>query len=201
MKKIVIATNNKKKLAELSRILLPLGVDAVTAKEIGIDLGEVEENGTTFAENAFIKAKSAFDLLKGEYCVVADDSGLCVDALDGRPGVYSARYGGEGLTDSDRVMKLLEEMKDVNVNDRQAHFKCCICAVMNDGSVLNAQGECQGYISTFPVGDGGFGYDPVFMVGEKSFSQLTDAEKDKLSHRGNALREFKLKLEDYLEGN
>lgn len=197
--KFVVATNNKKKLLELNRILIPLGIDAVTAKEIGIDLGDVEENGATFDENSYIKAKSAFDLLKGEYCVVADDSGLCVDALDGAPGVYSARYGGEGLSDIDRYNKLLDDMKDVPQGKRSAHFACSICAVMTDGFVIRAFGKCDGTIGTEPIGEGGFGYDPVFMVGDKSFSQLTADEKDKCSHRGNALREFNVKLEKYLE--
>lgn len=200
MEQFVIATNNKKKLIELNRILLPLGINAVTAKDVGVDLGDVEENGSTFAENAYIKAKSAYDLLNGKYSVVADDSGLCVDALDGRPGIYSARFGGEGLTDADRVDKLLTEMKDVNDNNRQAHFACSICAVMTDNTVITAQGECNGKIGYTPVGDGGFGYDPIFMVGDKSFSQLSADEKDKCSHRGNALRIFKTKLQEYMEG-
>lgn len=200
MKQFVVATNNKKKLVELNRILVPLGINAVTAKDIGVDLGDLEENGVTFAENAYIKAKSAFDLLNGKYCVVADDSGLCVDALSGRPGIYSARYGGEGLSDSDRVDKLLSEMKDISDENRQAHFMCSICAIMNDGTVITADGKCNGKIGYNPVGDGGFGYDPVFMVGDKSFSELSAEEKDKCSHRGNALRLFKVKLEEYLEG-
>ncbi len=199
MTKFVIATNNKKKLVELSRILTPLGIEAVTAKDIGIDLGDVDENGTTFFENAYIKAKSAFDLLGGEYCVVADDSGLCVDALDGAPGIFSARYGGEGLTDEDRVDKLLNELKDVPSDKRQAHFACAICAIMTDETIISAYGKSNGFIGYEPVGEGGFGYDPVFMVSDKSFSQLTDDEKDLCSHRGHALREFKVKLEEFLE--
>lgn len=199
--KFVVATNNKKKLKELNRILIPLGIDAVTAKDVNVDLGDVEENGTTFEENAYIKAKSAFDLLNGEYCVVADDSGLCVDALGGKPGVFSARYGGEGLSDIDRYNKLLSDMKDVAEKDRGAYFACSICAIMTDGTVVRAFGKCDGMISFSPVGEGGFGYDPVFMVGDKSFSQLSADEKDKCSHRGNALRELKLKLEEYLEVN
>lgn len=197
--KFVIATNNKKKLLELKRILQPLGIDVVTANEIGVDLGDVDENGTTFAENSYIKAKSAFDLLNGEYSVVADDSGLCVDALDGRPGVYSARYGGEGLDDVGRYQKLLSDMVNVPSDKRTAHFACSICAIMTDNTVITAQGKCEGKISYEPIGDGGFGYDPVFMVLGKSFSQLTDEEKDMCSHRGKALRAFKNKLEKYLE--
>ncbi len=199
MYKFVLATNNKKKLAELSRILEPLSIEAVTPKEIGVDLGDVEENGETFSQNAYIKAKSAFDLLNGEYCVVADDSGLCVDILGGKPGVYSARYGGEGLDDVGRYQKLLSDMKDVPCGKRSAHFACCICAIMTDGKVIEAQGKCDGVIGTEPVGDGGFGYDPIFIVNGKSFSQLTDEEKDLYSHRGNALRLFKKKIETYLE--
>lgn len=199
MDKFVIATNNKKKLIELNRILVPLGIDAVTAGDIGVDLGDVEENGNTFSENAYIKAKSAFDLLSGKYCVVADDSGLCVDALDGRPGVYSARYGGDGLDDTDRYNLLLKEMADVEIDKRQAHFACSICAIMTDGTVITADGKCNGTIGYSPVGEGGFGYDPIFMVGDKSFSQLTADEKDECSHRGNALRVLKDKLVEYLE--
>lgn len=197
--KFVLATNNKKKLVEMERILSPLSIDVVTAKDIGVDLGDVEENGTTFAENAYIKAKSAFDLLNGEYCVVADDSGLCVDALGGRPGIFSARYGGEGLTDIDRYYKLLEELADVEKDKRQAHFSCAISAIMNDGTVISAEGKCEGTIGYEPLGLEGFGYDPIFMVGDKSFAQLTSKEKDERSHRGNALRCFKKKLEEYLE--
>ncbi len=199
--KFLVATNNKKKLVELNRILKPLSIDAVSAKDIDVDLGEVDENGTTFEENAYIKAKSAFDLLNGEYCVVADDSGLCVDALDGKPGVFSARYGGEGLNDVERYNKLLDDIIDVPENKRDAHFACSICAIMKDGTVITASGECNGRIGLAPVGEGGFGYDPVFMVGDKSFSQLSAEEKDECSHRGIALREFKSKLEKYLEEN
>lgn len=197
--KFVLATNNKKKLVEMKRILNPLGVEVVTARDIGVELLDVEENGTTFEENSYIKAKAAFDLLKGEYCVVADDSGLCVDALDGKPGVFSARYGGEGLSDFDRVEKLLADMKDVPKNKRNAHFACVISAIMTDGNVIVSKGICEGEIGFSPVGDGGFGYDPVFMVGDRSFSQFSDEEKDEYSHRGNALRLFKEKLLEYLE--
>ena len=197
--KFVLATNNKKKLAEMSRILTPLGFDVVTAKEIGVDLGDEEENGTTFTENAYIKAKSAFDLVNGQYCVMADDSGLCVDALSGKPGIFSARYGGEGLDDVGRYRKLLEDMSEIEEGKRQAHFACSICAIMNDGTVITAEGKCEGEIGFAPLGDGGFGYDPIFIVHDKSFSQLSDEEKDMCSHRGNALRVLKEKLEKYLE--
>ncbi|MBQ4129294.1 MAG: RdgB/HAM1 family non-canonical purine NTP pyrophosphatase [Ruminococcus sp.] len=197
--KFLIATNNKKKLDELNRILAPLGVDAVTAKEVGVDLSSVEENGSTFSENAYIKAKAAFDMVEGKYCVVADDSGLCVDALDGRPGVYSARYGGENATDKDKINKLLSELDGVPTEERGANFTCSICAIMSSGDVITSQGICYGEIATSPVGDCGFGYDPIFMVKNKSFAQLSNDEKDKLSHRGKALRQFKDKLVKFME--
>ena len=130
--KFIIASNNKKKLVELERILNPLGINAVTPKEEGITLDDVEENGTTFAENAFLKANAAY--LKTGLPAVADDSGLCVDALDGRPGVYTARYGGEGLTDEERYIKLLDEMKNVDDDKRSAHFTSSICCILPDGS-------------------------------------------------------------------
>ena len=164
--KFIIASNNKKKLVELERILNPLGINAVTPKEEGITLDDVEENGTTFAENAFLKANAAY--LKTGLPAVADDSGLCVDALDGRPGVYTARYGGEGLTDEERYIKLLDEMKNVDDDKRSAHFTSSICCILPDGSKITAEGICEGKIGYEPIGKDGFGYDPIFMFGDKS---------------------------------
>ena len=125
--KFIIATNNNKKLIELSRILNPLGIEAVSAKEMGVKLDDVEETGTTFSENAFIKANAALNLTN--IPAIADDSGLCVDCLDGRPGIYSARYAGENATDSDRIAKLLDEMKDVPKDKRTAHSVSAIACV------------------------------------------------------------------------
>lgn len=201
MQKFIIATNNKNKLSELNRILQPLGFDAVTAGEVGVDLGDVEETGTTFAENAYIKAKSAYALTGGKYCVIADDSGLCVDSLDGRPGVFSARYAGEGASDAEKIQKLLFEMKNVSDDKRTAHFVCSICCIMDDEHIITADGICNGYISHAPDGDNGFGYDPVFTVDGVPFAKLTPEQKDKLSHRGNALRLLREKLIEYLEVN
>lgn len=160
--KFIIASNNKKKLAELERILNPLGINAVTPKEEGITLDDVEENGTTFAENAFLKANAAY--LKTGLPAVADDSGLCVDALDGRPGVYTARYGGEGLTDEERYIKLLDEMKNVDDDKRSAHFISSICCILPDGSKITAEGICEGKIGYEPIGKDGFGYDPILCL-------------------------------------
>ena len=186
MKEYIIATNNKKKLTEIKRILAPLGIVPVTAADKGIDLGDVEETGSTFAENAYIKAKAAFDICG--LPVIADDSGLCVDALDGRPGIYSARYGGHDSPYSVKINMLLDEMKDVAENDRSAHFSCAVCCILRSGEVIAVEGRCNGKIAYEPAGDGGFGYDPIFTVDGKSFASLTDGEKDRLSHRGNALR-------------
>ena len=194
--KFIMATNNAHKVVELSRILKPLGIDVVSAKEAGIVLDEVEETGTTFAENAFLKANAAFK--KTGIASVADDSGLSVDALSGRPGVYSARYAGENATDADRYNKLLDEMKDIPDEKRSAHFTCAICCILPDGHKIEVEGVCNGKIAFEPQGDGGFGYDPVFICNGKSYAQLTAEEKDALSHRGNALRKLKAELDRYL---
>ncbi len=193
--KFIIATNNQKKLIELERILKPLGIEAVSAKEAGVILDDVEETGTTFAENAFLKADAAYQ--KTGMPAVADDSGLSVDALDGKPGVYSARYAGENATDKDRYTKLLDEMKNIPDEKRTAHFTSSICCILQDGTKIQAEGRCDGKIAFEPLGDSGFGYDPVFMYGDKSYAQLTSDEKDKISHRGKALRMLQEKLKEH----
>ena len=195
MTEFIIATNNEKKLIELDRILNPLGIRAVTAKSKGISLDDVEENGTTFRENARIKAQAAF-----ERCgcpVIADDSGLCVDALDGRPGVYSARYGGKELGYQGKIDMLLSEME--GKVDRSAHFSCAICCILGPDKMIEVEGRCDGTIAYAPSGDGGFGYDPVFLVDGVSFASIPSERKDALSHRGNALRMLRDELmkEDY----
>ena len=190
--KFVIATHNKHKLQELQRILTPLGIEAVTA-----DLSEVEETGTTFAENACLKAKAACK--ETGLPAVADDSGLEVDALDGRPGVYSARYAGEGATDAQRIEKLLGELSEVPAEKRGARFISAICCVFPNGDILRAEGDCPGSIAFAPAGEDGFGYDPIFLCGEKTFAQMTAAEKDAVSHRGKALEKFNLVLKEYLK--
>lgn len=195
----IIASNNKKKLVELKRILTPLGINAVTANEIGINLDEVEETGLTFAENAYLKAKSACEL--SGLPAVADDSGLSVDALDGRPGVYSARYCGENATDLDRINKILEELSNIPDEQRTAHFTSSVCCVYPNGNKITAEGKCFGKIAFEPVGDNGFGYDPVFIYNNKSFAQMSAEEKDIISHRGIALRRFYEELTKYLEEN
>lgn len=195
--KFIMATNNAHKVIELSRILLPLGIDVVSAKDAGITLDDVEETGTTFAENAFLKANAAF--IKTGMPAVADDSGLCVDALDGRPGIYSARYGGDGATDSEKNIKLLDELKNVCDKDRTAHFTSAICCILEDGTRIDVEGICKGKIAFEPHGNGGFGYDPIFMCGQKCYAELSGEEKDAISHRGIALRKLKAELEKILK--
>lgn len=193
----IIATNNQKKRVELDRILNPLGIEAVTAEQAGISLEEVEETGTTFEENAELKAVAACNL--SGLPAVADDSGLMVDALDGAPGVYSARYAGEGATDEDRIQKLLDEMKEVPAEKRTAQFVSAVCCVFPDGSKITARGECPGSIAFSPVGQDGFGYDPVFVTSKgKTYAELSAEEKDAISHRGIALRGLAEKLKAVL---
>lgn len=195
----IIATHNKDKLVELSRILQPLGIEAVTDRDLGIELPEVEENGTTFAENAYLKAASA--CAATGLPAIADDSGIAVDALNGGPGIYSARYGGPDATDKDRNYKLLGELEGLPTEQRGAHYVCAVCCVFPDGSEpLTAEGYMYGYIGTEERGERGFGYDPLFVVKDgKTVAELTDEEKDAISHRGNALREFRKVLLEKLE--
>ena len=189
--KFIIATHNKKKLAEMERILNPIGIEVSTAQ-----LQEVDETGTTFAENAYLKANAACK--ETGLPAIADDSGLAVDALNGAPGIYSARYAGEHATDLQKMEKLLYELKDVPKEKRTARFVCSICCVFPNGDYITAEGTCEGTIAFELTGDGGFGYDPIFLVGEQSFGQLSDEEKDRMSHRGKALMLFSQKLQEYL---
>lgn len=193
----IVATHNMKKLKELSRILLPLGIDAVTDRDLGLALTEAEETGSTFEENAFLKASLA--CRESGLPAVADDSGLCVDALDGAPGLYSARFAGEGASDEDKINKLLAALEGLPREQRTARFVSAICCVFPDGETLYARGECEGEIAFEPSGEGGFGYDPVFLHEGKSFATMTAEEKDAVSHRGRSLRAFSDVLKTYLE--
>lgn len=190
---IVIASNNKGKVAEIKDILKDLNMEIYSLKDKGIDI-EIEETGETFEENAFIKAEEIFKLTNS--IVVADDSGLEVDALNGEPGVYSARYAGENATDKETYEKLLQVMEDVPDDKRTARFVSVVAVILPDGTKKSLRGECVGTIIREPKGEGGFGYDPVFFVPEfgKTFSELTLEEKNRVSHRGKAF----LKLKDYL---
>ena len=192
---IVLATRNQGKVRELAEPLRAFGL-RVVGLDAFPDLPEVEETGTTFEENALLKAREVSK--RTGLVAIADDSGLEVDALNGAPGVYSARYGGEGLDDKGRYMLLLNSMRGQTT--RKAHFACAIACAFPNGDELTAQGQCDGAIAFAPMGEGGFGYDPVFLVPEKgkTFGQLTAEEKSAISHRGKALRDFSEKLATYL---
>ena len=181
----------------MQEILAELGVEVVLQSEVGLDL-EPEETGETFLENASIKAKAVM-----EGCglpAIADDSGLCVDALGGGPGVHSARYGGQE-SDKARYMLLLNNMR--GALSRSAHFHSTIVCCFPNGDTISAEGDCHGTIAFAPMGEGGFGYDPVFFVPEKrkTFGQLSAEEKNAISHRGKALRAFAVELKNYMENH
>ncbi len=193
--KLVLASQNKKKLVEMNDILSGLGIEVCSQAEAGVNL-EPEETGTTFEENSLIKARAVMEA--SGLPAIADDSGLCVDALKGAPGVYSARYGGDGLDDVARYRLLLENMQ--GQMPRTAKFVSVITCCFPNGDVITARGECPGTIAFAAMGEGGFGYDPVFFVPplKKTFAQLTPEEKNAISHRGKALKIFQEKLEAYL---
>ena len=194
--RFVLATHNPGKLREMGEILKDFGIEVVSPRDLGITV-DVEETGTTFAENAMLKAKAICKA--ANLPAIADDSGLCVDALGGAPGVYSARYGGEGLDDKGRYMLLLSSLRGAPT--RAAHFTCAVACAFPNGDTLTAEGRCDGSIAYAPLGEGGFGYDPVFLLPGtgKTFGQLTQEEKSAVSHRGRALKDFAGKLEAYLK--
>ncbi len=187
-KSIVLATNNRHKCEEFSRILSPLGYEVLSLSDCNI-ISNPKEDADSFEGNALIKARA----IKYDGAVMADDSGLCVEALGGEPGVHSARYAGEGASATECNEKLLKILE--NEQNRKAYFCCVIVLIDEEKKEHIFRGECHGEIAYKPSGDGGFGYDPIFMVGEKSFAQLDDGEKDSISHRGNATK----KLEEYLK--
>lgn len=193
--KVVVATRNQHKLTEFSRILIPLGYELVSQEEVCPGI-EVEEDGETFLENARKKALAIFR--RTGMPAIADDSGLCVDALGGAPGVHSARYAdGEGAGHDDKAnnRKLLRELSDLPMEQRTARFVSAIAFVMGEGDILECEGTCEGHIAFAEQGDNGFGYDPLFLVEGGSFATLTGEEKDRISHRGNALRKLQALLE------
>ena len=195
--KMVISTQNQGKIREFARLFASLNAQVYSINEL-VPNHHVEETGTTFLENACLKARAAHK--ETGLISIADDSGLCVDALNGAPGVYSARFGGEGLTDAQRVDKLLDAMKEVkDPKDRTARFVCAICCVLPNGEEIHIQESCEGVLDFAPHGEGGFGYDPIFLVGEKSFSQISGEEKDKISHRGKAVRKFVAALKEHMK--
>jgi len=192
--KLILASHNQKKIAELRRILHPMGFEVISPGDAGV-LSDAEETGKTFAENARIKALDIYR--KTGLPTVADDSGLCVDALGGRPGVHTALYGGEYLPYDEKMALLLSELNGLPQDKRTARFCCAICCVLPGGDLIETYGECEGWIAFEPAGSGGFGYDPIFMIGDKSFGETPPGEKDALSHRSVALRQLEKKLREY----
>ena len=195
--KFVLASQNKHKLEEMQAILSAHGVEAVLQSDLGLHV-DVEETGDTFAENALLKAKAVMEA--SGLPAIADDSGVCCDALSGAPGVYSARYGGPELDDAGRYRLLLANMQGAKT--RAAHFTSAIACIFPNGDTIEAEGICPGTIAFAPQGTGGFGYDPVFFLPglRKTYAQLTPEEKAAVSHRGKALAVFDGKLRDYLQG-
>lgn len=186
---LILATNNQNKLREIRGILADTDIKVISQREAGIWL-DVDETGTTFAENAALKAEAIFEeaKLRGmESWVLADDSGLSVDALNGEPGVYSHRWAGEDATDADRCAKLLDAMRDVPDGKRSAHFACVMCLIAPDGQKHLFEGTVAGEILHEARGENGFGYDPVFGFQGRSFAEIPAEEKNAVSHRHNAL--------------
>lgn len=200
MIQVVLASKNPKKKKELEALLADLTpqVSLFTLDEIG-EIPDVDETGSTFLENASKKAREI--ALHTKRYALADDSGLCVDALGGKPGVYSARYAGEPSDSERNNGKLLDALKSTPQEKRTAHFVCVLALASPEGKIqLTAEGRCNGFILDHLQGEGGFGYDPLFFFPplKKSFAQLTSEEKGRVSHRGLALQEFQVKLRAFL---
>jgi XTP/dITP diphosphohydrolase len=193
---IVLATTNRGKTREINRLLKDFPIEIKNLDDFG-PIPEVVEDGETFDDNAYKKASFTARILG--YPAMADDSGLCVESLDGAPGVYSARYAGAGSTDADNVKKMLHDLKDKK--NRNASFKCVISIAVPTGAALTYEGECKGVITNKPAGDNGFGYDPLFFYPElnKTFAQLGIEEKGKVSHRGKALKEIADEIDKIIE--
>ena len=194
--KVVLASKNKHKLVEISKITQQFNMELVLQSELGIDI-DVEETGTTFEENSLLKAKAVMEATG--LPALADDSGIAVDALNGKPGVYSARYGfDDSLDDWGRLLLLLKNTENVPDGQRQAQFVCVITMVTPDGKTIQARGEIHGELLREPRGENGFGYDPIFYYppAGKSTAEMSPEDKNKVSHRANALKLFYEKLKE-----
>ena len=194
--KVVLASKNPHKLVEISKITEQFDMELVLQSELGVDI-DVEETGTTFEENSYLKARAVMEATG--LPALADDSGIAVDALNGEPGIYSARYGfDESLDDWGRLQLLLKNTENVPDGQRQAQFICVITLVTPDGKVIQARGEVHGELLRAPAGEGGFGYDPIFYYPPygKSLAEVSAEEKNQVSHRANALRVFYGKLKE-----
>jgi len=193
---IVLATTNNGKTREFQKLLKDFPITIKNLADFG-PIPEVIEDGETFDDNAYKKASFTARVLG--YPAIADDSGICVEALDGAPGVYSARYAGENATDADNVKKMLENLQ--NHDNRNAAFKCLISIAVPTGAALTYEGDCKGVIMDEPIGDNGFGYDPLFFYPQlnKTFAQLTIEEKGEVSHRGSAIKQIAKEIDKILE--
>lgn len=197
MKKIILASNNKGKIAEVKEILKDMNVEVISMKEAGLDV-DIEENGSTFEENAIIKAEAIMKMT-GEI-TIADDSGLEVDYLNKEPGIYSARYMGHDTSYDIKNNAIIQRLDGVKGTDRSARFVCAMAVVFPDGKNIIARGTMEGLIADKPMGENGFGYDPIMYLPEyqKTSAQLSSEEKNKISHRGKALEKLKTQLQEYL---
>jgi XTP/dITP diphosphohydrolase len=198
MKKLIVASNNKGKIREIKEILKDFNLKVLSLKDLNIDI-DVVEDGNTFIENAYKKAKEVYDVTEG-YMVLADDSGLMVDALNGAPGVFSARFAGEYGNDVKNNKKLLEMLKNKSEEERSAKFVCSLVLIIDDNRKINVEGSVKGEIIKEAIGEDGFGYDPLFYVPKlkKTFAQMTSIEKNSISHRGKALNLLKNRLKEEL---
>lgn len=193
LRQIIVASNNKNKVREISKIMGDCNCEFLTLSEMGIK-SDPEEDADTFLGNAQIKARTAYNLTNGK-AVLADDSGLIVDALNGAPGVLSARYAGENATDEDNNSLLLKELEDITSKNRTARFVCTIVFIDENGKEFTAEGKVEGIIGKHAKGENGFGYDPLFYPDKYdhkiSFAEVSDVEKNEISHRSQALNKIK----------
>ena len=187
MQTIILASNNKNKLREISEKVKTFNIKIISQSEAGYDI-EVEETGKTFQENAILKAETIYKMANTP--VIAEDSGLEIDALNGEPGIYSGRYAGPKATNKDRIEKILNLLKNVEDNKRTARFKCALCYIDKKGEKHIFEESCEGKITIEPCGTAGFAYDPIFLYGTKTFAQMTEEEKNKISHRGKTINKF-----------
>lgn len=194
--RVVFATSNMNKLKEVRDILADSGIEVLSLKDVGVSMDSVEETGSSFEENAIIKAKYVSE--KTGLTALADDSGLEVDYINKEPGIYSARYMGEDTSYDIKNANIIERLKDAKADERSARFVCVIAAVFPDGKVLTSKGTMEGEIAYEPMGENGFGYDPILFIPElnKTSAQLSPAEKNAISHRGKALRDMKELLDN-----